>query len=368
MKKYLIWGTGKIAERNLKRFKLMYTNKEAEIIGFIDNNSSKWNTKFYGYSVYSPQDIHSLDFDYIDLWFIRDKDVVKQQLTEELTIDKSLIHNAFNVIIERLREKYKGINNDEINCYLERMESSKELGVYYYNADHIDEKREAFYDSEKDLYYTFFEHKRMYFSRKYNGYMYVSGKRYVEHIWQEQDKNSPHLYEEDEVIVQKGDIIVDAGVCEGNFALHHIDDAQKIYLIECDSDWMEALQATFEPYKEKVVFCNKFLSNKDSDTCITLNTLVKEPINFFKMDIEGEEINALKGADRVLTKSPSVKCAICSYHRHGDQENIQKILNLCGLKTFTSKGYMFFIWDDEIWVNPELRRGIVRGYKINENE
>lgn len=39
MIRYLIWGTGRIAQRNLKRFQLAYSNGEAEIIGFIDSNA-----------------------------------------------------------------------------------------------------------------------------------------------------------------------------------------------------------------------------------------------------------------------------------------------------------------------------------------
>lgn len=53
---------------------------------------------------------------------------------------------------------------------------------------------------------------------------------------------------------------MDAGVCEGNFALRFIDRARKIYLIEADASWMEALERTFALYREKIVFCNKFLS------------------------------------------------------------------------------------------------------------
>ena len=148
--------------------------------------------------------------------------------------------------------------------------------------------------------------------------------------------------------------------------MHHIEKVKKVYLIECELDWIEALKATFEPYKEKVVFCDKYLSDKDSDTCITLNTLVQEPVDFLKMDIEGEEVNALRGADKVFVNSANIKCSICAYHRHGDEEKIKDILSRYGLETCTSKGYMLFIYDDEIWNNPELRRGIVRGYRKNE--
>ena len=366
MIRYLIWGTGRIAQRNLKRFQLAYSNGEAEIIGFIDSNVEKWGTSFNEYKIYSPDSISGLEYDYIDLWFVEGKDTVRERIANEFGISDKIIKDAFFIIKDKLLDKYKASSDAEIRDYMKLISDSKQVGVYYYEPHHTDEMREVFYDEEKDLYYAFFENKRMYFSRKYNGYKYVNGKRYIEHLWQEQDPNSPHLYEEKEVVVQSGDVLVDAGVCEGNFALHHIEKVKKVYLIECELDWIEALKATFEPYKEKVVFCDKYLSDKDSDTCITLNTLVQEPVDFLKMDIEGEEVNALRGADKVFVNSANIKCSICAYHRHGDEEKIKDILSRYGLETCTSKGYMLFIYDDEIWNNPELRRGIVRGYRKNE--
>ena len=366
MIKYLIWGTGRIAQRNLKRFQMAYSNGEAEIIGFIDSNAEKWGATFNHYKIYSPDSIISLEYDYIDLWFLEGKDTVRERIVNEYSISDNRIKDAFLIFKDKLLDKYKDSSDAEIRDYMRLVSNSNNVGVYYYEPHHTDEMREVFYDEEKDLYYAFFENKRMYFSRKYNGYKYVNGKRYIEHLWQEQDPNSPHLYEENGVVVQSGDVLVDAGVCEGNFALHHIEKVKKLYLIECEPDWIEALKATFEPYKEKVVFCDKYLSDKDSDTCITLNTLVQEPVDFLKMDIEGEEVNALRGADKVFVNSANIKCSICAYHRHGDEEKIKDILSRYGLETCTSKGYMLFIYDDEIWKNPELRRGIVRGYRKNE--
>lgn len=368
MTKYLVWGTGRIAQRNLKRFQIVYSSGEAEIVGFIDSNAEKWGTTFNGYIVYSPDSISSLEYDYIDLWFKEDKAVVRDRIAKEFNVGGDTIKDAFLVLGERLLNKYKDSSDEEIKDYMKLISDSDSIEVFYYEPHHMDEMREVFFDEEKDLHYTFFEDKRMYFSRRYTGYTYVNGKRYIEHLWQEQDINSPHLYEENGVVVQSGDVLVDAGACEGNFALHHIDKVKKVYLIECEPDWIEALKATFEPYKEKVVFCDKYLSDKDLDTCITLNTLVKEPVNFLKMDIEGEEVNALRGADKVFANSVNMKCSICAYHRHGDEEKIKNILSDYGLETCTSKGYMLFIYDEEIWKNPELRRGIVRGYRRDKDE
>ena len=134
-------------------------------------------------------------------------------------------------------------------------------------------------------------------------------------------------------------------------------------MIECDKGWMEALRYTFGPYKDKVVFCEKFLSNTDSENTARLDTLVKEPVDFIKMDIEGEEIRALEGGRGLLSNSGHMKCAICAYHRHGDEEKIKEMLGGMGFETSISKGYMLFLYSDDVLKEPELRRGIIRGRK-----
>lgn len=305
-----------------------------------------------------------MDYDFIDIWVINGYEDIKAQINAMGIHDKIML--VFQPFVQTLSDKYAATSDAEIKSFLAIMEQQKNPYVYAYNPVKQDELREAFYDERKDLYYVFFEGKRLYLANNYK-FKKNNGRKYVSNLWQEQDPNSPHLYEENEVTVEEGDVLVDAGVCEGNFSLHNIDKVSKVYLVECDLDWMEALKATFEPYKDKVVFCNKFLSDCDTDTAVTLNSLINEPVNFIKMDIEGEEVNALKGADRVITDSKNIKCSICSYHKHGDEEKIRAILQEYGLTTVTSKGYMLFIYDDEVWKNPELRRGIVRGKKSLDN-
>lgn len=107
--------------------------------------------------------------------------------------------------------------------------------------------------------YVLFEEKRMYFPKK-TVFTHQQGLEYVPYILGEQGAGSPHLYLRQTDAIKEGDVLVDAGVCEGNFALRFIDRARKIYLIEADASWMEALERTFALYREKIVFCNKFLS------------------------------------------------------------------------------------------------------------
>ncbi len=155
-------------------------------------------------------------------------------------------------------------------------------------------------------------------------------------------------------------VVIDAGVAEGNFALSVIDKVSKIYLVECDNDWNEALRYTFAPYKDKVVFVNKFLSDKVDDTDISIDSLLEgNKVDAIKMDIEGAEISALIGAEKTILSNPNIKIAACSYHKHNDEILIRALMEHFGLKTTSSKGYMLFIYDDDFYKNPEFRRGLV---------
>lgn len=370
MKKYLIWGTGIVAEYRLFVFQQKQSLLNMEIVGFIDNNSEKWGKLFHEIIIYSPEEVSNLQYDYIDIWISRDKNEIYNQLLHLMKIDKKVIRNcleeysidALKIFKEHLENRYRG--NKEAEDFFEILNKKDQLSVYNYvpyNAQK--EYMEVFNDEEKGLKYTFFEGKRMYLSRKYHSYIRKDEKLYVNDMWSEQDLNSPHLYIEGEVKVNEGDILIDAGVAEGNFSLHNIDKVKKLYIVECDEEWVEALRYTFAPWKNKVVICSKCLSNYDAEETITLDTLVKGEVNFIKMDIEGAEIDALNGAKRILNENRNLRCSICSYHRHGDEERIIEILKSNDMKTSTSRGYMLFIHDMDFFVNPELRRGIVRGIK-----
>ena len=364
MEKYIIWGTGNDASTFYYWISGMDILRNSEILCFVDNDMKKQGM-FKGKPVIAPSDVCKYEYDYISIWSTKYEKEIRKQITEELKIPNDKIKDIFAPYKQLLYTKYSDFNEPEIKDILEKMKKQQGLDVFYFERKSNKKKlNEAYYDVDAGLYYIFFEGKRMYLKRSYGYFKEMNGKKYVGDMWGEQDPNSPHLYEEGSIVVGRDDILVDAGVCEGNFTLHNIDKIKKAYLVECDKEWMEALEYTFRPYKNKIQFCDKFLSNHDSDETICLDTLITDAVNFIKMDIEGEEVNALKGAKRVLEESSSLKCAICSYHRHDDEQKIKQILHSYGFRTEVSKGYMLFISDSYVQKNPELRRGIVRGEKI----
>lgn len=81
------------------------------------------------------------------------------------------------------------------------------------------------------------------------------------------------------------------------------------------------------------------------------------------MDIKGAEIDALLGAKNALLNS-NTNCAIYSYHRMNDEENIRFILVNLGYWTQVSEEYMFFYIDENIYDTLDLRKGVVYAKKM----
>lgn len=364
MDKFVIWGTGQNANIYYYWLSGMDILKNSEIVCFVDNDAKKQGL-YKGKPVIAASDLYKYEYDYISIWSTKYEKEIRKQIIEELKIPNDRIKDIFLPYKQLLYTKYGNSEEAGIRDILEKLRKQQGLDVFYFDSENKNRGlSEAYYDMSAGLYYIIFEGKRMYLKRSYDYFKKINGKKYVGDMWGEQDPNSPHLYEEGSIIVEQGDILVDAGVCEGNFTLHNIDKVKKAYLVECDKEWMEALEYTFRPYKNKIQYCDKFLSNYDSDKTVSLDTLVSGTVNFIKMDIEGEEVNALKGGKRVLDENDHLKCAICSYHRHGDENKIKEILHGHGFITGVSKGYMLFVSDNYIQKAPELRRGVVRGEKL----
>jgi predicted RNA methylase len=204
------------------------------------------------------------------------------------------------------------------------------------------------------------EGKRLYFKR---GTKLRKVKRYYAALLTEQDLCSPHRYETEEFHVSEGDVVVDAGAAEGNFALSVVEKVGKLYLFETDEAWVEALQATFAAWKDKVVIVNKYVADTDSGTCISLDTFFEnQRVDFIKADIEGAERQLLAGAKNILQRQASTKVVLCTYHLHDDADVLYKMLNDNGFHTEFSNGYMIFTIDKKLKA-PYLRRGLIRGIK-----
>lgn len=223
----------------------------------------------------------------------------------------------------------------------------------------------VFFDEDCNLSFIYFktiggDYRKMYFPRE-TKFETRDGERFIVDILLEQRPTSPHIYTTKNHHVQPGDILIDAGVCEGNFALRYVDICPKLYLFESDAKWIEPLSRTFKDYRDKVEIIPRFVSDFTDDKNITLDDALPNLRGkniFLKMDIEGAEPLALRGAKNLLTNN-KVRASVCTYHNADDLIKVKSIFRQYGFRTATSAGYMVFFIDPKIFDTADFRKGIV---------
>jgi hypothetical protein len=222
-----------------------------------------------------------------------------------------------------------------------------------YNVD-----TEVFFDKEKQLNYVLHNNKKLYYP---NTFTIEEIKVHYMFLNIEQDINSPHRYIKD-FSMFKDYILFDLGAAEGIFALDMIEYATKVYLIECEDHWINALNETFSPWKDKIIIIKKFIGENNFDNFITLDSLYNNNSNndrlFIKMDIEGAEQSALRGAKNILQNTTDIFLSVCTYHNSKDAKRIDSYLKKFGYKTELTKGFLY--WGRSI---RSLRKAIIRAKK-----
>jgi len=219
----------------------------------------------------------------------------------------------------------------------------------------------VYYDKDCKMQYIEHDQKKLFFPQGWS-------KKTIQHCYNalciEQDLDSPHRYQTPNFTVAEGDIIADVGAAEGMWVLNNVEKAAKVYLFECNQKWLQALQKTFEPWKEKVTIVTKYVSSITDENNVTLDTFFgNDKIDFIKADIEGMEVKMLEGSKHILSTNSNIKLLLCAYHKKNDGQVISELLNQYGFTTEYSKRYMLFISDKDI-EKPYIRRGLVRARKV----
>ncbi len=215
-------------------------------------------------------------------------------------------------------------------------------------------------DNDNGLFYVMHNGRRLYYSRSF------LTETAVQHAYNgisiEQDDKSPHRYTNEKFFVGENETVLDIGAAEGNFALDVVERAGMVYIIEPDKDWIEALKATFRPWKDKVHIINKFASDTDSENCISLAGLLgNNPVNFIKMDVGGAEERIIISAERILRDNSAVRLAICTYHRKKDAETTVRTLAALGFTWSFTNGYMLYVHNN--LTPPYFRKTLIRAQK-----
>jgi hypothetical protein len=210
---------------------------------------------------------------------------------------------------------------------------------------------DCFPDKQVGLHYVVHAGKRLYFPDNYSKIRAVNSYRFLS---MEQDIASPHCYVENSSRLA-GKTLLDLGAAEGLFSLSVIDIVNHACLFECEENWMKALNATFAPWKDKVTIVPKYVSDTNDAETVTIDRFLegKDKTNLFlKMDIEGYELAALKGAEKTLREATDIDFSICTYHRENDAVEIKNCLEINHFETEYTEGVMY--------MGTSFRKAIIR--------
>lgn len=248
--------------------------------------------------------------------------------------------------------------------YAEVVEFVQRHGVkifpYHFTEKYNINSIEVFLDEQCGLKYVMQDGRRLYFKRKWTN---ARIKKSFHDLTLEQDEKSPHRYLSPVFTLEANDVLVDFGAAEGNFSLAVIDKVKKVYLFEADQEWIEALEQTFAPWKDKVEIIPKFVSDKDdAQHCSGDVFFAEREVTFFKIDVDGGERALLKGMEKTIHEKHNLKIALCTYHQHKDEYEFTEMLSNAGYEVTPSSGYMIFYYDKKLQ-EPYLRRGLIRAVK-----
>lgn len=234
-----------------------------------------------------------------------------------------------------------------------------EVFPYEWVKEYDDFGTEVFTDKELKMKYVLHNGKRLYFPK---GYSAKFIQRYYRSLVVEQDKRSAHHYFSDDEQCIEGSVFVDVGAAEGIISLNVVDKAEKIVMFECNDAWLEALNATFAPWKEKIQIIRKFAGNCDNENMISLDKYFEDESHLqnivLKLDVEGAEQAVLSGAKTLLEKNV-IAAYICTYHNDNDYDLLVKLIEKFPFEIKKSGGYMYYGEQAE----TGFRKGLIRVYR-----
>lgn len=287
-----------------------------------------------------------------------------EKLTNQIENQKNLLF-GHNIALKYLLEstsKGKDILSNELKYIIEN-------GFSNFPYKQIKKCGEVIsgFDVTKQLPFVEHENKRLYFPQDFSVESATSiYKNFIEReciLGGNYTEKSPHQYQTENFKIERGDVLVDVGCAEALLVLDSIDNVSYAYLIEGDPLWIPALEATFEPYAEKVTIINKYIGLGKND--VSLQKIIEKHNCgvFIKMDIEGAEVNVLNDVCDFLSKRKNTKIVCCTYHKNNDFEKITSIITKMGYVWECSEGFMLFnLYDDPEY--PYFKKGVVRAMSM----
>lgn len=199
----------------------------------------------------------------------------------------------------------------------------------------------------------------------------------------------------EEIKVKEGDVVIDVGANVGYYSLRlasKVGKNGKVIAIEADPKSCEILKENCKLNKISNVKVYNYAANEKKGTItlytsekhsgvnsifesdaknssikvssITLDELLEDhsEINWIKMDIEGAEVNALKGSSHILKKTQNI---IIEVHEHILSQNDQKpqdVMNILKESGFKTKLFPEH-WSEKTSPNKSLKSDYILGQR-----
>ena len=216
---------------------------------------------------------------------------------------------------------------------------------------------EVLRDATNGMPYVMHHGRKLYFPASYDDQKLTTLYR---SLIIEQDIESAHRYvtSYDEL---SGKTLLDIGSAEGIFSLDTIEYTKHVYLFECEEFWIDSLNATFAPYKDKVTIIRKYVGDKSEGNFTTIDDFMKDKSVddlFLKMDIEGAELKVLLDCKDQLHK---IKYLFVEYHSWvSSQQELNVLLDL-----LTQCGFRYYIHSiGEVLKQPFVDRTFSNGMDV----
>lgn len=165
MKKVLIFGTGKAAERFVENAGTVF-----RVVGFADNDARKHGKRFHGLPVHAPPDIPNLAFDEIiiaSMWYAD----IHDQLVQKIGVDEQRIR-PIPKVFSSAGKRYRPFEDEDTRNYAARVLQHvcpflEQRGIACY-VDHgtliglVREDRIMPWDDDIDLSVAYTDRQRLY--------------------------------------------------------------------------------------------------------------------------------------------------------------------------------------------------------------
>lgn len=282
--------------------------KNIKVLGYVDNNSTLRDTQLDGKKIYVLNQINDKEIP-----------IIIASLNYMYEIETQLKDNDYKNVIPfpilslfyRELESYNQALPELYSDYIKNKEKYNEIRLFLKDSD------------SQNVLDTIIEYRKTYNSSLFSKINCGINKQYFEGFM----PINPKVY-------------VDGGAFDGDTTirfLKYYKTPDKIYFIEPDKDSINLAKNNLKNFESIIEYLPCGISDKEkilnfdsrgdfsslftntgniSIKCLALDDIVKEDVAFIKLDIEGAEVDAIKGARRLIKNGSPF--AICVYHKPSD--------------------------------------------------